>query len=335
MSESTDIIYRPFTWSDAGNTLSLLNKCAVELNGAPDETLETMSGFWKNLGDDLSKVVTLAVTPEGKVVGYTEIYDLNQPYVKKYSYGCVDSSYRKQGIGTELVRRLVESARERVALAPEGSRVVLLQDVNQKDVESQRLFTELGWELNRHFYTMTVEFNGVKPPEPVLPEGMVIRSIQPGEEALALRAAHEAFKDHWGHVDRPFEQFYERYMEDIKSQNNYDPSLWFMAMDGDEVAGISLCAPNIVEVPDMGWVNTLGVRRPWRKRGVGLALLYHTFNEFFRRGSPHVGLGVDASSLTGATRLYERAGMKPVRVYCQYMLVLRDGVDLTTQQLED
>ena len=63
----------------------------------------------------------------------------------------------------------------------------------------------------------------------------------------------------------------------------------------------------------MGWVGTLGVRRPWRKRGIGLALLRHSFNEFYRRGKRKVGLGVDAQNLTGALRLYESAGMQSTR----------------------
>ncbi len=70
----------------------------------------------------------------------------------------------------------------------------------------------------------------------------------------------------------------------------------------------------------MGWVNLLGVRRPWRRRGVALALLQHSFREFYARDRRKVGLGVDAQSLTGATRLYEKAGMRsdPSRQFVLY-----------------
>jgi ribosomal protein S18 acetylase RimI-like enzyme len=75
------------------------------------------------------------------------------------------------------------------------------------------------------------------------------------------------------------------------------------------------------------------VRRTWRKQGLGLALLLHTFGEFYRREKPRVGLGVDAQSLTGALRLYERAGMHsdPERQYVSYEKELRSGVELRTQ----
>lgn len=45
------------------------------------------------------------------------------------------------------------------------------------------------------------------------------------------------------------------------------------------------------------------MRRPWRHKGIGLALLHHSFGAFYRRDIRKVYLGVDAQSLTGATRL--------------------------------
>ena len=51
----------------------------------------------------------------------------------------------------------------------------------------------------------------------------------------------------------------------------------------------------------------------------------------YRRGRHAVGLGVDASSLTGATRLYERAGMRVVRQFNSYAKVLRPGIELGTE----
>lgn len=102
-------------------------------------------------------------------------------------------------------------------------------------------------------------------------------------------------------------------------------------MDGDVVAGAAMC----IYLDGNGWVDELGVRREWRKRGLGLALLYHAFGEFYRRGTHEVGLGVDAQSLTGATRLYERAGMHPLLHYDTFAKVLRDGVELATETLEE
>jgi mycothiol synthase len=74
---------------------------------------------------------------------------------------------------------------------------------------------------------------------------------------------------------------------------------------------------------EQGWVRVLGVRQAWRRRGVGLALLQHVFACFYERGMATVGLGVDAASPTGATRLYERAGMHLYEDLDTYERVLR------------
>jgi ribosomal protein S18 acetylase RimI-like enzyme len=58
------------------------------------------------------------------------------------------------------------------------------------------------------------------------------------------------------------------------------------------------------------WVNDLGVRAPWRRRGLGELLLRTAFAEFARRGETRVGLGVDGENEAGATRLYERVGIR-------------------------
>ena len=108
-------------------------------------------------------------------------------------------------------------------------------------------------------------------------------------------------------------------------RESFDPALWFLALDGDEIAGVVLCyAP---EEEDIGWVGQLAVRRPWRRRGLGPALLRHAFGEFYQRGRPAVGLGVDAANPSGATRLYERAGMRVVRQFDAYEKELRAGRD--------
>ena len=146
-------------------------------------------------------------------------------------------------------------------------------------------------------------------------------------ERAVYEADEETFRDHWGFMPGTFEDWSHWTFE----REGFDPSLWFLAMDGAEIAGFALCAD---EKEQGGWVHVLGVRRAWRRRGIGLALLYHAFAEFYRRGIRAVYLGVDAQSLTGATRLYERAGMHVVRQYRSYEKELRAGKELSTQSVE-
>jgi GNAT superfamily N-acetyltransferase len=172
------------------------------------------------------------------------------------------------------------------------------------------------------------------PQSPEWPAGISIRSYNHPQDAESIfRLEDEVFKDHWGYVEEPFESAFQRWMHHATDREQFDPSLWTVATKGTEIVGIVRGRPEAEEDPNMGWVSVLGVRRPWRGRGLGLALLLYSFGEFYRRGKTRAGLGVDAESLTGATRLYEKAGMRVSREYVTYLLELRPGVELGTEYL--
>jgi ribosomal protein S18 acetylase RimI-like enzyme len=114
----------------------------------------------------------------------------------------------------------------------------------------------------------------------------------------------EAFADHWQHMKRPFEEYAKRTFRRL----GHDPGLYWAALEGREIVGAALC--DWKREGDWGWVGVIGVRPAWRRRGIAEALLRTAFAEFLRRGERRVGLGVDAESPTGATRVYERVGMR-------------------------
>jgi ribosomal protein S18 acetylase RimI-like enzyme len=179
---------------------------------------------------------------------------------------------------------------------------------------------------------MLIEMDAVVPGAE-FPQGITVRTYNAQMDAAAAYLAQiDSFRDHFGFVEEPFEAGLKRFRH-FWEQDGFDPTLLFLAVDGDEVAGICLCPPHSIDDAGMGWVGTLGVRRPWRQRGIGLALLRHSFNEYYRRGKRKVGLGVDAQNLTGALRLYENAGMHVHQAFDQYEKELRPGVEISTQTL--
>jgi len=143
------------------------------------------------------------------------------------------------------------------------------------------------------------------PPPPRWPEGIEVRTLRAGDERVFHAVQHEAFEDSWEPMRMPFEEWEHWF---LGSSPRFDPELWFLALAGDEPAGVAICHPHPGD-PSLGWVGELGVLRPWRRRGLGRALLLHAFAAFRGRGLMRAGLGVDAESLTGANRLYESAGM--------------------------
>jgi mycothiol synthase len=165
-----------------------------------------------------------------------------------------------------------------------------------------------GYEPWRHSLTMEIALDS-RPSSGEPPEGIDLRTYREDDEADLIAALNEAFAEDafWQEVTpSSFREFYLR-------SRGFDPELWLLAHDGDELAGFSLGYLERGTDTQLGWVGSLGVRAPWRRRGLGETLLRRSFEVLYARGKRRVGLGVDAQNVTGALRLYERVGMTAVR----------------------
>ena len=135
--------------------------------------------------------------------------------------------------------------------------------------------------------------------------GIDVRPIR-AEDASELYEAHrEAFADHWGDGMETYEDFRHHFLD----KPDFDPDLFFVGWDGEMLAGYLAAEPQSTEDPTRGYVDVLGVRRAYRRKGLGEALLRHAFRALHARGKRGCDLHVDSASLTGATRLYARVGM--------------------------
>jgi ribosomal protein S18 acetylase RimI-like enzyme len=140
----------------------------------------------------------------------------------------------------------------------------------------------------------------------VSPNGIEIGAIDPAAELPAVHAIlEEAFVDDLSHHPQPF----DRWVEEESSSPDYDPALWLMARDGAAPAGVLTASA----AEDRGWIDYLAVMAPYRGRGVGSALLRRSFAMFSARGLGRALVSVDAQNPTGATGVYERAGMRIVK----------------------
>ena len=325
---------RPVTIDDVEAAVNLFNRYSRAINGTDQATVDGLRHEWESSSFNVETDTIAIFTEDGGMVAYNEFY-ATAPFVRYHTWALVDPAHQGIGLGKFLVAWMLERGRRSVEKAPADARVTLEQSINSIIEPAGRLLADSGMEMKRNFYTMQIDFDGAPQP-PALPEGITIRPVENDDDLrLAVFGVYESFRDHWGYVEQPFEDFYKRWHDNLVTDPKFDRSLWFLAMAGETLAGISLCWINTDEEPDRGWVGSLGVLRPWRKHGLGLAMLQHSFVELNKRGKPRVGLGVDASSLTGATRLYERAGMRVVRKYDLYELELRPGRDYVTQTVEE
>jgi GNAT superfamily N-acetyltransferase len=117
----------------------------------------------------------------------------------------------------------------------------------------------------------------------------------------------EAFRDHWGGHDESEEAFLRR-----RDSPDFDPSLWVVAWDGDEVVAGSLNTIYAHENEAIGlrrgWLDSVFTRRAWRRRGIAGGLIVRSLHLLAERGMDTAALGVDADNPSGALRLYESFG---------------------------
>lgn len=310
------------TQGDAAALVEMINAADIHDYGEIDLTVEDLLDDWKLV--DLERNAWLVSEPSGRVVGYGEVQV--RAGVQLRIYLTVHPDRRREGIGEALLNQIEQRAAELVPEAPEGARVTIEGFAPGGREIERNLARKHGYAHTRTFWRMEITMRQA-PPEPVLPDGVTVRVYDPVRDARAVfEATEDAFADHWNHLPMSYEEWIAH-----TERPDFDPTLWFIAFHGDEIVGTALCRVQA----EMGWIGTLGVRRAWRRRGLGRALLLHSFGEWWRRGQPRVGLGVDSSSLTGATRLYESAGMHVSERYDRYEKVLRDGLDLATREIRD
>lgn len=215
-----------------------------------------------------------------------------------------------------------------MTLAPPNTRVTLDSFTNAPNERATALLRHEGYAIVRRSWEMKIDLVAA-PPAPRWPEGAIARPFVPGQDDGAVyETISEAFDDMWGHLRRTYDDWRAHTLE----HPDFDPILWtIVEADGEPAAAI--CC---YQFGARGHIRNVGVRRPWRQRGLGLAaLLYHVFGLFWARGVTTIDLGVDAESLTGAMRLYKRAGMHVAREFLRWEKELRPGIDLSTRGLAD
>jgi mycothiol synthase len=237
-----------------------------------------------------------------RVVGYALVREREGELWRVEGYVHPDSLGR--GIG-----RLIATALEDKAARHGAYRIQ--NGVIEADSAARELLESLDYAAVRVFRELRVELEAAPPP-PEWPDGLRVVPFDPARDAVEFHVAHqEAFADHWEYTPRDFDWWSKAHL----GSERFDPTLWCVVRDGDEIAAGTICTGDTY---GGGWVHTLFTRRPWRKRGVGAALLRDAFRRFWERGERGIGLGVDAANETGAFRLYERAGMTPVLGWVAY-----------------
>lgn len=292
MSETFTI--RPARMDEVESAAELLNEHSRRLHGTNDQPASELRLYWESPDVDFDNDVLLAEGPDGSLAGYADL-GVHGDHV------WIDV----RAIDDEVLPGLIDAIEARSE--ERKPRANLIGFMSEADRPLADAYRGAGFSPIRHSFRMEIELDGAQL-EPDWPDGFQVRTMREGEEQRMYEAHMETFADSWMYNRETFEVWTHWFIED----EAFDPALWFLVEHGDDLAGVALTRA-LENEPGLGWIRVLGVLSKYRRRGLGRALLRHTFAEYARRGFDRVGLGVDAENPTGAVRVYERAGMHVAR----------------------
>ncbi len=249
---------------------------------------------------------------DGSVVAYTEGgWEQDNDGGRNYAvWGQVHPDWQRRGLGTTLLH-WTERRQRRVAAAHPDVEKRLESWANELEVGRLALLEGNGYEIVRYDYEMErPNLDDIKPLP--FPAGIELRPAREEDLRRHWEVEIEVFRDHWGSVDASEDSF-----ERTRTDPRREMSLWVVAWQGNEIVGQVMNRIDRESNAELGmrrgWVSSVGVRRPWRRQGIGRALVAESLRVLRDAGMTSAGLGVDAENAHGALGVYEASGFRVVR----------------------
>jgi mycothiol synthase len=320
MSTGSDFVFRkPRMNEDVPAATKLLHDWEVAEFGWSGIDDDDLRADWSAPGTDIDGNALLALTTDGQLAGFMNLHA--RPPFTDLSVACpVATEFMGLGLGAALLAHAERRATAMVERTPAANEPSFLRQwTGRNSGASIELLAAHGYTPTRALLTMQMDLRETVD-HPAAPEGIDIRPLIAGREERAYyEAEEEAFANHWGFQPVTFEQFQHYVLDSPK----WDPTLAFLALDGDDVAGVMLMQAGTSWDEDLGWFDDLAVREPWRRRGIARALMDAGFAELRSRGSARAGLEVDSENDYGAVALYESVGMREIDRVVPYEKRLR------------
>jgi GNAT superfamily N-acetyltransferase len=273
-------------------------------------TAATMANWWA-LRADFDPHVDIFFAEVGGVViafghsWHTQEGDGTRLY---WPQGRVLPAWRRRGLGRAMLHYNESRLRAVAATHPDDGPRVFISYALDTAIGTNAQLISAGYAPARHFFHMVRDLSDDISLFP-LPPGLEVRPAQPEHFRQIWEAEQEALQDHWGYTPATEDDF-----RTVLNDPNFDPSLWRIAWDGDQVAGQ---VRSFIDAGDnekrqllRGYTEYISVRRPWRKRGLARALISLSLQAVKARGMTEAALRVDSENLSGALRVYESCGFR-------------------------
>jgi mycothiol synthase len=309
-----DLVSRGYEQSDAEALSALINLTEAEAGGHGGFTGADLDAIIRGTVRDPASDSRLLFSPDGSLVAAGLVATPPEGGFRVDLLGGVHPGSRARGIGRELLGwELARAADIHRAVAP-GAAWEVHAGAMAGDETATSLYRRFGLTPVRYWFDMvapTARGAAVAPPD-----GLAFTSCRAVNEKDLYEAHMEAFVDHWGYQRRGFPEWVARTLR----SETFLPDLSALAFDGDEIAGYVLTYRDAD--PARIYIGQVGVRRPWRRRGLAGALLSGVLDSARTAGREFAALGVDADSPTGAVGVYERVGFTVESRWVTYSLGL-------------
>jgi mycothiol synthase len=320
--DPSGLTWRPICDDVLDRLLALVTAVGVADDVDERHTLEDLADELGVPWLDPERDTLLAVDAGGTALawGVTQLRPGDESLLRATGWGGVHPAARRRGIGRALLFRQESRGRELVARRRQerGTDVPARFSiyVDERVLGAAGLAASQGLARVRWSIVMRRDLRAGSPtvPAPELPAGLRLVGWSAALDE-AIRLAHnEAFTDHWG--SQPWTADAWAQWESGHRNFRGDWSFAVLTATG-EVAGYALSAAYdqdwAAKGHTEGWTGKLGVRRPWRGRGLATALLAASMRAFAADGMHYAGLDVDADNLTGAVALYAGLGYQVTR----------------------
>lgn len=322
-----DISARPVSLADLPVLVALCNSTTQHLYGADMIGEERLKSVLSHPTIDMGRDTVLVLSPGGDPAGWAYVENRHPPYVVVGIKTFIEPEHHTAELEDALLHWGIQRGRELATRAPADARVSAGVFASADDTLKQERVFAAGFRKVRHFFRMAITLDEPVAVPPLRAE-LRIATMAPDLRRAAFYACWEAFEDHWGAAASTFEEELPTYERWLATETRYDPGLFFHAVEGEQVAGLVWCIAPMDEDSSAAYIDTVAVRPAWRRQGIARGLLLHAFEQIRQRGYSRAMLDVDATSLTGATDLYTKAGMVIIRQADLFEMELRPGEDL-------